>query len=186
MSLGEVLPKGLMGLHWGCPQRRGVDVRGFPAAPNPAQPPSFLTGVPTYLRLLPGPPSAPLLRHVFLPFGGQGLAGFGAGFTHRLSQQRGGRAGGRKVSQARLWLTVPASSPHAGAGEVPWAAGQCPEPMARPPRRTRQCPAAPGVPSEVWGAAAWPAHPAEPSLLSQKEESGSRFNLKSQMCCWHW
>lgn len=41
VSPGEALPKGVTGLHWGCPQPRGVGVGGFPTAPYPggAQPP---------------------------------------------------------------------------------------------------------------------------------------------------
>lgn len=61
-----------------CPRGQSCPVGCFPPCP-------FLPGDPTYLRLLPGPPPAPLLCHVLLPLGSQGLAGFGAGFAHRPS-----------------------------------------------------------------------------------------------------
>lgn len=95
----------------------GGGVGGISCCPIPwgCSSPPFLRGDPTYLRLLPRPPSAPLLRDVFVPFGGQGLAGFGAGFTHRLSQQGEEEwEGGRSVRHGSASPAIP----HPGAAEM--------------------------------------------------------------------
>lgn len=99
VSTQEVPPEGFA--PWASPSLPGgaaaVGVGGVLAAPYPggitvgraaqwgAPTPLFLPGDPTYLRFLPGPPPAPLLRHVLLALGGQALAGFGSGFAHRPS-----------------------------------------------------------------------------------------------------
>lgn len=81
-------------------------------------------GHPTYLRLLPRPPPAPLLRRVLLPLGGQGLAGFGAGFAHRPS-----RSGEEEREEEEGQSALGA---HAGAAP-------CPPPWGLQPHPSQGC-----------------------------------------------
>ena len=124
--------------------------------------------------------------------------------SHQLGEALGARTSPSHPSPAPClppgWVCscIPAGDatcilPSQAGGQNEPAARQDPAPSQRHghPAELASAPVLrqlPGSPAGIWGAAAWPALPAEPVPFPQKEKSSSRFNLeslKSQTLCQH-
>lgn len=145
-------------------------------------------GHPTYLRLLPRPPPAPLLRRVLLPLGGQGLAGFGAGFAHRPfcsgEEEReeegqsalGAHAGAAPRPPPRGLQLHPSrgcsctSQRHWAAERTGYQAGSCPSPTESAHVLVLGQP--PGSPAGVWGVRPRQPFPQSPAPCPETRRAG--------------